>query len=488
MSWMRKQAPAPLVLLLGAVAILGVAWALVRAPWQAPDETWHFEYAQSVAERGALPGDESRPSASSEQELADQASRAGAIAFHLSVKPPWDEASFARWERADAALPDAARSDGGGPNNAASNPPGYYLYEAIPQKALWFGDVFDRLFAMQVWSVLLLLVSVAATWLLAGELFGLNRLLQLAAAAIVGLQPMATFMSSSVNPDGMLMALWALTMWVGVRVLRKGLTLRSGAVLAGLAAATALTKATGFIVVAGAAGVILYALWRQRRFGARRLLRTAAVCAAVAVIPLGGWLVAARLSDRAAINQVSSTSGQTISPLDFPSDYFASYLWQFYLPKLGFMQDVRVDSDYGYDVWFRTGWGVFGWKEVRLPETVYSWLRWVSYAVLIAAGVALVRRKVRLSAPVAAFLGLTGLALVLAMHWIEFRFIVERGGELFIQGRYFLPILPLAACAGAAALTLVPGRFRGAVAGAGLAGLIGLQVLALGTVLERYYA
>lgn len=480
--------PGPLVLLLAAIAILGVAWALVKAPWQAPDETWHFEYAQSVAERGALPDGASRPSASSEQGLADQASRAGAIAFHLPLKPPWDAASFARWERADAALPGGARSDGGGPNTAASNPPAYYLYEAIPQKALWFGDVFDRLFAMRVWSVLLLLVSATATWLLAGELFGRNRILQLAAAAIVGLQPMATFMSSSVNPDGMLMALWALTLWMGVRVLKRGLTIGSGAALAALAAATALTKATGFIVVAAAAGVILYSLWRQRRDGARWLVRTAAVCAAVAVIPLGGWFVAARVSDRAAITQVPSTTGQTISPLHFPAGYFASYLWQFYLPKLGFMQQAQVDSNYGYDVWFRTGWGVFGWKEVRLPETVYSWLRWLSYVALIAAAVALVRRKVTLSAPVAAFLGLSGLALVLAMHWIEFRFIVERGGELFIQGRYFLPILPLAACAGAAALTLVPDRFRGAVAGGGLAGLLALQVLALGTVLARYYA
>jgi hypothetical protein len=131
---------------------------------------------------------------------------------------------------------------------------------------------------------------------------------------------------------------------------------------------------------------------------------------------------------------------------------------------------------------------VFGWKEVRLPDSVYSWLRWISYAVLLAAAVALVRRRVRIGWPVAAFLGLTSLALVASMHWIEFRYIVERGGELFIQGRYFLPLLPLAACAGAAALTLVPNRFRGAVAGAGLAGLLGLQVLSLGAVLERYYA
>jgi 4-amino-4-deoxy-L-arabinose transferase-like glycosyltransferase len=487
MSWIRKRVPGPLLALLAAVLILGVAWTLVRAPWQAPDETWHFAYAQSVAERGKLPQDKGA-TGSSEQGLADVASRAGAMAFHPELKPPWDEASFDRWKRANDALPSGSRSNGGGPNTASQNPPGYYAYEAIPERAVWFGDVFDRFYAMRLWSALLLLVSVTATWLLAGELFGRNRLLQLAAAGVVGFQPMATFMSSSINPDGMLLALWALALWLGVRILKRGLTVRWGVALAAVAAAAALAKATGYIVVAGAAGVILYALWRERGLGTRWLARTAAICAAVAVIPPGAWIVSARLSDRPAVNQVPNKSGQTVSLLHFPLSHFGSYLWQFYLPRAGFLQPEPVSKDYGYDVWFRTGWAVFGWKEVRLPDSVYSWLRWISYAVLLAAAVALVRRRVRIGWPVAAFLGLTSLALVASMHWIEFRYIVERGGELFIQGRYFLPLLPLAACAGAAALTLVPNRFRGVVAGAGLAGLLGLQVLSLGAVLERYYA
>jgi hypothetical protein len=118
---------------------------------------------------------------------------------------------------------------------------------------------------------------------------------------------------------------------------------------------------------------------------------------------------------------------------------------------------------------------------------VYSWLRWISVFVFAAAAVALIRRRVRLSAPVAIFFGLTALVLVLAHHWVEFRFIVQ-DGKLFMQGRYFLPLLPLAACAGAAALTLVPNRARPAVVGVCVAGLFGLQVLALAAVLERYYA
>jgi 4-amino-4-deoxy-L-arabinose transferase-like glycosyltransferase len=299
---------------------------------------------------------------------------------------------------------------------------------------------------------------------------------------------MAHFISASVNPDGMLVAFWSLVLWLGVRVLRRGLTPASGAALAAAAAGAALTKATGYVAVAGAAGVILFALWSGRGAGLRRVSRVAVVCAAVGILPLAGWLVAARLSDRPAVNQVANTSGQTVSVFHPRPGYLASYLWQFYLPKAGFLRDVPgMVDDYGYEIWFRNAWGVFGWKDTYMPNKVYSALRWISYAVLLAAAVALVRRRVRIPLAVGVFLGGLSLALVAGLHWTEFRFIVERG-ELFMQGRYLLPLLPVGGCLAAAALMLVPLRARGAAVGVGLGALVGLQLLALGTVLERYYA
>jgi 4-amino-4-deoxy-L-arabinose transferase-like glycosyltransferase len=372
-------------------------------------------------------------------------------------------------------------------NSASPNPPLYYGIEAIPYVAAR-GDVLSRLYAMRAFSGLLLLVTVVATWLLAGELFARNRLLQFAAAVVAGLQPMAAFMSASVNPDGLLLALFALGFWLGAKILNDGLTMRTGLALSAVAAGAVLTKATGYVLLAAAGGVILFGLWRRRGWGVQTLLRVAAVCAVVVAIPVGAWLVAARASDRPAVNQVGAATGQTVSITNFSPSYFASYLWQFYLPRAGFMHDVPgVSPDYAYNIWVRDLWGVFGWKEVRLSESVYSWLRWISVFVFAAAAVALIRRRVRLSAPVAIFFGLTALVLVLAHHWVEFRFIVQ-DGKLFMQGRYFLPLLPLAACAGAAALTLVPNRARPAVVGVCVAGLFGLQVLALAAVLERYYA
>ena len=51
---------------------------------------------------------------------------------------------------------------------------------------------------------------------------------------------MAVFVSSSVNPDASLIACFALTFWLGARVLRRGLTLRDGVALG---AVTALARA-----------------------------------------------------------------------------------------------------------------------------------------------------------------------------------------------------------------------------------------------------
>ena len=46
---MLASIPASLGALLGVVAIVGIAWALIVPPFQSPDEPTHFAYAQSLA-------------------------------------------------------------------------------------------------------------------------------------------------------------------------------------------------------------------------------------------------------------------------------------------------------------------------------------------------------------------------------------------------------------------------------------------------------
>lgn len=81
------------------VLLFGVAWTLVVPPWQAPDENNHFAYAQTLAERFALPGDATREMQSTEQRLAAEVTEADQVAAIPQGRPAWTLEAERRWER-----------------------------------------------------------------------------------------------------------------------------------------------------------------------------------------------------------------------------------------------------------------------------------------------------------------------------------------------------------------------------------------------------
>src|SRR5215218_3820008 len=187
MSARRRRPPAALTALIASSLTLAFAWAFLSPPFQAPDENSHFGYTQTFAETGALPGNPLKGPFSSEQTAAGSASNSDQAAAQRSVKMTWDRGAYERWLRADADFPVKTREDGGGLNPAASNPPLYYVIEALPYLAVHGSDLFSRLLAMRIVSALWLGLTVLGAWLLAGEVFGRDRLLQLVAAGLVGL-------------------------------------------------------------------------------------------------------------------------------------------------------------------------------------------------------------------------------------------------------------------------------------------------------------
>lgn len=476
--------PRPLTLLLVATAIVGGCWALIVPPFQAPDEQSHFGYAQTLAERGKLPDTEPGRRFSTEQAEAADAAGTDQLAANLYARPEWSRAEHERWRRVEARY---ARDDGGGAspegaNPARSNPPLYYAYEGIPYLAASGGDLFDRLYLMRLWSVLLLLVAVAATWALVGELVGRRRSLQLTGAAIVGMQPMATFVSASVNPDALLIAAFAVALWAGVRVIGHGLTPLSGVALCAVAAVAILTKATGYALLP-AVGLALLLGARRAGVGARsRELAGATPPLLALAVPVGAWLAYARLSDRPAVNQVATGGAGADTPGLF------SYLWQFYLPHVPGQQPLpsAFPPLPAIDFWLEGGWGRFGWLEVTLPGPVYVVAGLVTVAALVGAVVALVRSGVRRHLPTAVFLGLVSLTLLAGLHATEYRMLGQ--STSFNQGRYLLPLLPVLGVAAAATLSLLGERGRQVAAGSLVALLLVLQTLSLAVVGARFHA
>jgi 4-amino-4-deoxy-L-arabinose transferase-like glycosyltransferase len=484
--------PRPLALLLVAVAVLGASWALLLPPGQAPDEPAHIGYAQVLAEDFRLPDEKPGRTFSREQDLASLYANVNQTAQVLLTKPEWSTLAEDDWRSADARLPAGSRGDGGhsgaaGANPARANPPLYYLWESIPYLAASGGDFFDRLYAMRLWSVILLLVSTAATWLLIGELAGPRPVLQLAGAALVGLQPMAVFVSSSVNPDASLIACFALAFWLGARVLRRGLTLRDGVALGGVTALAIVTKGTGYALVPGVALVLGLGLWRLRPWPRSALVAAGASGLALA-IPVIAWLGLARALDRAAVNKVPGTGGGGAAVTGRPHMGLLDYLWQFYLPKLPFQGNVpAIPKLPAYDIWIKTGWGAFGWLEVRFPNWVYPLLTLLTIALVAGAIALLARRRIRDDLPLVAFFAVVALALLAGLHWIEYR-TINTEGETFNQGRYLLPLLPLLGASAAASLGLLPAGRRTQAAGALIGVLFVLQAFSLALIVGRFYA
>ncbi|MFZ0039920.1 MAG: DUF2142 domain-containing protein [Solirubrobacteraceae bacterium] len=480
-SW--AVAPAPLVALELAVAILGITWALLVPPFQAPDEISHFAYAQSLASRFALPGNPSRPLASSDQSLGDVAVGASVLAFHTaSVRPNWNAGDFSRYLKQARQHP--SQSDGGGPNQQAVNPPLFYLYSDLAYWASGSYNLFGRLYAMRLWGVVLLLATVAAAWLLAGEVFGRRRLGQFTCAALSGLVPMETFMSTSINPDGLMVPLWTLALWLGSRLIRRGWRTADAVALCAVTAAAILTKATSYALLPAVLLALVLA-WRWRPVKDRvTWLAPAAVLATLAV-PVLGWVVLDRALGRSAINSVGTPSGARAQPFSIPQ--FVSYLWEFYLPKLPLMGEIRVTPGIAaYYVWLREGWAVFGWREVFLAGWVYKLLTVLTAAVAAGAAALLIRLRGGRRLALLAFFALALVALLFGLHLTEYRSLIAGEGAL-LQGRYLLPVIGLFGLCVALIVLRIPERWRGMSAGAFVAGMLLLQVLSLATIAKVYY-
>jgi hypothetical protein len=166
---------------------------------------------------------------------------------------------------------------------------------------------------------------------------------------------------------------------------------------------------------------------------------------------------------------------------------FVSYLWQFYLPRLPFMDDLQAGIPL-YNVWLKGFVGNYGWLDTRFAAPVYSGAAAV-FAVILAlaaAGLWRARAAARRWLPELVVLAAMTLGLLLVIAWAGYRGRLDNG-QIFEQARYLLPlgalyaaVIALAACG--------TGRY-GRIAGAALVTLAcGHALFSIGLVVSRFYA
>jgi hypothetical protein len=167
---------------------------------------------------------------------------------------------------------------------------------------------------------------------------------------------------------------------------------------------------------------------------------------------------------------------------------FISYLWQFYFPKLSFM-DARLGPPYGYrQVFINSFFGSFASLEVNYKPSVYDALQVGAALGLIALYTTAVVRWRRLLARWPVVLVVAGffLSLLGLLHFVSYTSL-KSASDPVITGRYLLPAIAVYAAAITWVVVSLPRRAGAALAGVLVAASALLSVGGVAISIARFY-
>jgi 4-amino-4-deoxy-L-arabinose transferase-like glycosyltransferase len=429
------------------IAIVNAAcWSLITPPFQAPDEPSHFAYAQLLAEAGQLPSN-NRGDVSQEEETVVRALNQTGIQWHPEVRSEFSPQAL--HELHEALTFPFNRVGPGGAGVAASEPPLYYALATIPYHLASSGTLLDRLEAMRLLSTLMAGLTALFAFLFVRELLPGVRWAWVVAGLGVALTPVLAFTSGAVTPDAMLSAVSAAAFYCLACAFRRGLTRRWAVAIGAVTAIGFLTKLNFIGLAPGVmVGLVVLGFRGVREHPGsprvRRAFGSMAIAMGVALTPVGIYVAGNLLGHHSVLGLVSRAARETgarRSPL-----HELEYMWQFYLPRLPGMVSYFPGVSSFRQLWFARAVGLYGWLDTTFPVWVYNLaLVPATLIALLAARTLLVRRTAlrrrlgELAVYVAMAVGL--LALIAADSYNA----LQAEGPGYIQPRYLLPLLPLAA-------------------------------------------
>ncbi len=398
---------------LAAALLFGAALVVVTAPFHVPDEPAHFYRAVAISEgtltAEALPGRTGATLPASLGALVDL--------FAESIAHPErgiDPGILAAARRIE--LEPEARSFLDFPTTAVTTPLSY-----LPQAA---GVAAGRLFGAP--TLVLLYLARLANLLAATALIhaGLRRLPAYRWLGVaIALTPMATFLRSSVSADALTFAIAFLFAATVARLafgIEATVRPRDVALLCLLAAALCLTKAVYAPLVLAAAVIPV----RRLRYPGRAILAyTLATAGAFILAALTARPVETPLRPGVVIDSDQQVAGAVRDPLRFLEVAARSYGW--YGPR--YAEELI---------------GRLGWLNTPLPRPLL-----ISYMVLLLGLlIADTKRQIAVAAWQRAVLAGATLATMLLISAALYALFMPVGSGYIagVQGRYFLPIAPVA--------------------------------------------
>lgn len=404
------------IVILVAVFLKQLAWSTFVPLWQTPDEQAHFAQVQNLAETGREYIEESNNLSNeihiSEQIIGTDRDFAGnnKFTYHPEFKTPYSP----DLEKTLADQPRSARTEYVKPE-ATAYPPLYYKLGSDVYRIFYFRDLLDRVFAVRFFSGLSL-VGVTFLAFLIGKMIFSDEKTALWLAAMVGFQPMMTFVHAGVTSDALFNLVFAAFLYFCLRIIDGGLTLKNLICIGAVVAVAAVTKPQANIMLFIMAPLLLFCVSRKQLF---------------MLVPVGLVLL---FSARDLIWRLSVGAG-FFPETEAKKVVLDASVWE----HLGF---TLRHTYFEVLPWF---WGVFRWLSLGLPDTLRKITNLVTVASFFGFGWFLFQqvrqRKFSRQFWMIVFLAFSALVYFAAITAFDFGFRRVNGFSFGVQGRYFFPVL-----------------------------------------------
>jgi hypothetical protein len=239
-TWQRFP-PIVLILILGLIH--GGFYIFLVPPWQHSDEPTQFEYAWLIANQGKLPDSNSYDSEMHREVTASMVE----YEFFNTLPPP-----NLLLEKTWIGI------------SQTNDQPLYYLLSAIPLWILKGTDITLQLYAVRLMSFCMFLLTIYISYRLTTEIFPQHKTLQWLFPASIALIPAFVDLMTAVNNDVGATLMFSLFLWVGTRLITKGITVSRVLFFILISVGCFQTKNTILVAVPSAVFLLLLTLFLAR--------------------------------------------------------------------------------------------------------------------------------------------------------------------------------------------------------------------------------
>jgi hypothetical protein len=297
----------------------------------------------------------------------------------------------------------------------------YHRLASVIERFFSEQSILVRFYLIRIFSVLLGALAVFLAYRIA-QTIGFAEKHALILAAIIAFQPKFSSYFTNINYDVLLIPMFFLFTLAGVLVLKDGLNWKNSAFLAFAITGAIFTKATGYILVVAALGLVAYLLYEKVKLRERQVRNRAYAAVALMTLAVASYIYTHFL--------VSTQSlGQTIGSI---GDYLSR--------TITFGKFVMPSDTY---------WGTLSWVRSPVLDNTTNFLLIVELAALVGLGIYFFSKKFTSpdSLPKKKYvLFLIGMVVLLELgirvaDWHVFSGSGSMRYSLGTPGRYFLPNL-----------------------------------------------